>query len=142
MVRFTSLVRSATSAALSLALAACVGIGGLSPPKSYTTNTTFQLPHRAPDFIPAASEVGKSLGYRVSGTDTDRNAVTLTDSVDGMGAALTGRHVQRTVVVALRPDGRTVAINLALNGNLGTASQKSAEQRLEALKAALTARFR
>lgn len=134
--------RLLAAALAALMLPSCVGIGGLSPAKSYTTNTTIQLPRRATNFISAASEVGQSLGYRVSGTDTEDNAVTLSDSVDGMGAALTGRHVQRTVVVALRPDGRTVAINLALNGNLGTASQKSAEQRLEALKAALTARFR
>lgn len=84
MVQFTSLVRGATSAALALALAACVGIRGLSPAKSYTTNTTIQLPRRATNFIPTASEVGQSLGYRVSGTDTERSAVTLTDSVDGM----------------------------------------------------------
>jgi len=125
-----------------LLLPACGVVGMATPVRTYTTNSTITLSKPAQNFIDITSEVGTSLGYKVSGVDPEKQSVTLDDNVGGVATMLIGKVVERRIVVTLQPGGRAIRFDIMVAGNMSSASQEKAEARLDTLKRALAERFR
>lgn len=128
--------------ALALCLSGCSTIVQMvDTPKPYATTITIPLKRTPQNFIEAASQMGTSLGYIVSGTDLTKNAVQLSDDESlGMGV-LIGKVRRISVTLTLEPGGRQMKIELQLFGNFDQATQAAAEGRLAQLKMAVAGRF-
>jgi len=124
-----------------LTLSGCA-VGVFTSTDSYGTTDTLALARPAQDFVNVTQEVGRSLGYKVSGVVAERNQVALSDNGSGVGNALIGRASYRTITVTLEPGGRSVHFEVSMTGNMGSAKQEKAQKRLADLKAALAQRFR
>lgn len=128
--------------AVAISLGACSTVVRMvDTPKQYASTDSVSVKKPAQNFIAAASQVGTSLGYEVSGTDVTKNAVQLTDNEGLTMGVLVGKVRQVSVTLTLQPGGRQIKIELQLYGNFDQANQAAAEGRVARLKTALASRF-
>jgi hypothetical protein len=128
--------------AVAISLGACSTVVRMvDTPKQYASTDSVAVKKPAQNFIAAASQVGTSLGYEVSGTDVTKNAVQLTDNEGLTMGVLVGKVRQVSVTLTLQPGGRQIKIELQLYGNFDQANQAAAEGRVARLKTALASRF-
>jgi hypothetical protein len=128
--------------ALALALGGCGSVGMMvDSPTQYGSTALIPLKRAPQNFIESATQVGTSLGYHLSGTDTIKNAVQLSDDESLAMTTLIGKMRNVKVTLTLEPGGRQIKVELMLIGNFDQANQTAAEGRLAQLRTALAARF-
>ena len=125
-----------------LLLPSCGVVGMATPMRSFSTSDVLTLTRRANNFIDTASEVGTSLGYEIAGIDRETQSATFDDNVGGMATMMIGKTVSRRVIVILQPGGQAIRFEITMMGNLSSASQEKANERLAQFKSALAARFK
>lgn len=128
---------------ISVLLASCGSVGMMvSPNHTYSTNDVLKLKHPVKNFFQQVTDVGKSLGYEVAGTDPIKNSIVLADDNSAGMGVLIGKMGYKHVTLELQPDRRTITLDLEVLGNFSDATQEAGVKRLEDLKAALVAQIR
>jgi hypothetical protein len=139
-------MRSLLAALLAISVCACtppgVVVGLVSKNRQNLTEDTMVLGRQPTNFVDTVAEVGEALGYDLAGTDRATNSVRFTDDTNMLTSVFVGKQRQIGLVVSLKPDGRTIAFQLSILGNLKSATQEKAEARLADLKAAIRDRWR
>jgi len=123
-----------------LALSACA-VGLYSNQNSYDTSQTMALRRPATSFVEVASEVGRSLGYKVSGVDPRGQSVRFSANSSMASTLLIGKMKTLNVTAALQPGGREVKLSIMMAGNMGSTSQAKATRILDEFREALEARL-
>ncbi len=133
-------MRILLSALLIFSLSACA-VGMLTPNREFRTTDTFTLSKRTTNFIEGASSVGEALGYDIASVDRNGNAVTLTNNSSAIGVSLIGKMQQMNFTLTLRPDDRTVDVQVSAFGNMSSVTQEKIEARVSELQTALRKQF-
>lgn len=120
-----------------VSLCSCAGAGLVSPVRSFSTTDTVVLRSSPDSFEAVVRRAAQQTGWAVQGVDLERRTITLGSSLGGVGNALVGRIRITNLIVSLRPDGRTIQLQISVTGNLGAGREEAVTERLNAFKAAL-----
>lgn len=127
---------------ISLTLTGC-SIIGLVVSENQTfhgkDSVTLQTPRT--DTIDVMSNVGKSLGYNISGLDRERCTLSLSDQNSSFVYLLIGKTNHSTLGISSFDGGKKFDINVIVIGNFGNGTQEAAEQRVNDFKARLSERL-
>lgn len=123
---------------ISLIFVGCAEIG-LMGSKTQTFNgkdsITLQTPRS--DILDIVAEVGKSLGYNVSGLDRESGTISLSSSASLFTGVMIGKINRSTLHISSLEGGKKLGILVMLVGNFGTGGQEAATRLVEDFKAEL-----
>jgi hypothetical protein len=138
-------MRVLLAALLAISVCACTPpgaiVGLVSKNRQNVTEDTMVLKRQPANFVDSVAEIGEELGYDLAGTDRAANTVRFTDDTNMLTSVFVGRQRQTVLTVSLKPNGRTVAFQLVISGNLKSATQEKVEERLSEFKTALRNRL-
>ncbi len=127
---------------LSLTLTGCSIIGlVVSENQTFHGKDSFTLQTPRTDTIDVMSNVGKSLGYNISGLDRERYTLSLSDQNSSFVYLLIGKTSRSTLSISSFDGGKKFDINVIVIGNFGNGSQEAAEKRVNDFKARLSERL-
>ena len=90
------------------------------------------------DILDVVAQVGKSLGYKVSGLNKEMGTISLTSRTSMATGMLIGKQSNATLTVASKENGKKLGISIFLMGNFGTGGQEHAEKLMSEFKAKLS----
>jgi hypothetical protein len=112
----------------------------VGPSKEYRADDRIVLAKPARDFVSGAQEVGKSLGYNVSGVSQSTNSVTLSRETSPFRDVVLSRVEYTKVVLTLAKSDREIDIEVHLS-NLDYDGQQAGQAILNDFKTSLARRF-
>lgn len=126
-----------------LALAGCGGFGELaSSPKTFQSEDLVTVAPTTPDrFFAAATDAGKALGFSLAGMNRPKNQIAFNRAASDFAMVMVGTMEDVTVQLELRPDDKTIAIDISAMGNFDAASPEAVSKVIEQFKSALSARL-
>jgi len=96
---------------------------------------TLQVPRS--DILDVVAEVGKSLGYNVSGLNRETGTISLSSSVSLFTGVMIGKINETTLIISSEKGGKKLGIHVHLMGNFGTGGQEAATRLVEDFRAKL-----
>lgn len=127
---------------VSLIVVGCGEIGMLvSETQSFTGKDSITLQTSRPDILDVSAEVGKSLGYNVSGLDREDGVLTLASSTSLLTGVLIGQINQSTLTISSQEGGKKLGIGVLVAGNFGTGGQEAAMKLVNDFKTKLLSRI-
>lgn len=123
---------------------ACGAVGMIAggEMQTYQGGDSFSLARPLPDPLGSIQDVGKSLGYSVSGVDRPRSTVDLSLGTSMATVGLIGKSSTTTLTVTVAPNGTEITTSIMCVGNFGAGGQEAAEGRLKEFRNALIERAR
>lgn len=123
---------------ISLILVGCAEIGLMgSKTQNFTGSDSITLQAPRPDILDVVAEVGKSLGYNVSGLDREAGTIYLSSSSSLFTGVMIGKINNSTLYISSLEGGKKLGIRVMLGGNFGTGGQEAATRLVEDFKAGL-----
>ena len=122
---------------ISLILVGCAGIGIISKMQTFTGRDSITLQAPRPDILDVVAEVGKSLGYDVSGLDREAGTISLSSKSSMFTGVMIGKTNFSTLTISSEEGGKKLGIRVVLGGNFGTGGQEAATRLVEDFKAEL-----
>lgn len=123
---------------ISLILVGCGTIGMMaSETQTFNGKDSITLQTPKSDIIDVIADVGKSLGYNVSGLNRETGTISLSSSVSLFTGVMIGKINQSTLTIASEEGGKKLGIHVHLMGNFGTGGQEAATRLVEDFRAKL-----
>jgi len=121
----------------------CGGVGMLAGGRVQTYMGSYSIMLEAPreDILDIVAEVGRTMGYSVSGLDRDQGTISLSSGSSMATTGLLGKSSQATIYVAIVELGKKLDTRISLVGNFGKGTQKAADKLFEDFKTKLLERI-
>ena len=122
-----------------VSVAGCAGLGYMvgGDIQTFQGRESIILPVPKSNILDIVAEVGKSLGYSVSGLDREAGTISLSSGTSILTQAMIGKMNQSTLSVSLGEGGKKLDIGVSLMGNFGTGGQEAATNLVGDFKAKL-----
>jgi len=131
--------------ALAAVAALCSGcsIAGANSIKNFSLSEEVKLDDTPGNVMAVVEDVGKSLGYRVSGRMNKADLTSLTFSRDAsmMATMVTGYMRTATITVVHNPKEQKLDLTMMVMGSFGAGSEDDVQKALQAFKAKLQERL-
>lgn len=123
-----------------ISVAGCAGFGYMvgGEIQTFQGRDSIILPVPRSDILDIVAEVGKSLGYSISGLDREAGTISLSSSTSPFTQAMIGKTNRSTLSVSLKEGGKKLDIHVSLIGNFGTAGQEEATNLVKDFKVNLS----
>lgn len=143
MSHWITSLRSCVSVAIGTCITAmligCAPIGHMisDPGQTYTGRDSLILQAPEPNILHTVGEVGKSLGYKVSGLDKERGTIRLTSTSPLFVSVMVGKSSSATLSISIKDSGKKLDIGVVAYGNFGAADQENVMALVSDFKAKL-----
>ena len=97
----------------------CGVIGGFSKIETFNGKDSLKLDVPRQDILDVISAVGKSLNYKISYLDRERNIIGLTNESSQAAAGLIGSANMSRLTITVKNEGRILDIDVLVGGNFG-----------------------
>jgi len=137
-MKVSNLRRSVIGLCLSLTLVGCGSIGMMaSKTETFKGKDSITLKAPRPDILNIVAEVGKSLGYSVSGLDREAGTISLSYDAGLFTGVMIGKINKTTLMIRSEKGGNELSILFWLMGNFGSGGQEAADKLIEDFKVKL-----
>jgi len=125
------------------ALCAGCGIAAMSSTKHFSVSEEVKLDGSTLEVMPVVEEVGKSLGYRVSGRMKHADFTSLSFERDSsfLATMAVGYMRMATIMVMHNPKEQKIDLTMSVVGNLGAGGEADVQKTLQAFKDKLQERL-
>jgi len=136
-------IRRVLVLAASTALCSGCGIAAMSSMKNFSVSEEVKLDSSTLEVMPVVEEVGKSLGYRVSGRMKYADITSLSFGRDTsmIATMVTGYMRTSTISVSHNPKEQKLHLMMMVVGNLGAGDEADVQKALQAFKDQLQERL-
>lgn len=134
--------RSLIAICLIVSLSGCGSIGAMaSKTQTFMVNETVSFSRTPTNYLDTSAEIGKTLGYSVSGLDRSKNMIAFSKDAGMFIGVLVGKMEHADVTLTFKDEGRVVDISVSVLGNFGTGGQDAGSTILAEFKSKLTERL-
>ncbi len=123
-------------------LAGCGSIGMIaSNTQNFSVHETVTFSRTPTNYLDTSAEIGKTLGYSVSGMDRSNNMIAFSKDAGMFIGVMIGKTERADVSLEFKNNGQTVDITVQVIGNFGTGGQDAGSTILAEFKSKLTERL-